>query len=206
MINFNAEESAIIQRLSVVNGWDHDDAAPIKLRIKNHLLGRGTPCCCYCGCGMNGWHRMTIDIEHVLPKNKNPLLTFDLRNLGLACKRCNMTIKHEDESFFVGTDTDKPLFRSADYKLIHPAHDRYADHLRIFVLQVDDKFLVSYAVANGSAKGSFTHAYFRLQELEIATLDELQGLRSVEISSEIPAALASTIRDLANRISAARVV
>lgn len=186
MIEFNEQELQLIRRLSVRGGWDDDDADALKTKIRDYFLNRPVPCCCYCGVAMFGWHRITIDTEHVLPKGKFPQYTFEMRNLDLSCKRCNMQIKREDDSFYRGGANCADPFQSEFYDIVHPGLDRKIDHLKLIVVQADDKLMIKYFVVNASAKGDATYRYFRLQELEVNTFDEAQGLESTESIEDLP--------------------
>lgn len=189
MLTFTSEEKALIVTLSVPGGWDDALAEPIKTKIKSHLLTQGD-LCCYCLRSMHGWHRMTIDVEHVLPKSPYPLFTFEPKNLNLSCKRCNMRIKGERVSFFLGTTSTAAQFISGEYSFIHPNLDDFDKHIGIIIIQFNKKLLVKYKVADGSTKGAETYSFFRLNELERDSYDDAQGVGQVEPSDRMAPAIA----------------
>jgi hypothetical protein len=141
---------------------------------------------------MHGWHGLSIDIEHVLPKGngKYPELTFELRNLSVSCKRCNMGIKREDTSFYIGGQNDVAPFKSANYKFIHPNLDVANDHLEILTMQHNEKLMIKYEVVGASTKGRSAYEYFKLRTLELNSFDEAQDLAEVSPSESFPPELA----------------
>jgi hypothetical protein len=196
MITFDDSEQQLIQRLSVRGGWDEDDAGPLKRKIKDYFLGLGISSCCYCGLSMSAWHRITIDIEHVLPKGRFPEYTFEVKNLNISCKRCNMTIKGEKISFYLGNAGESDPFRSVLYKFLHPNYDVRKDHLRIVNVQVDNDLLLKYYVVPGSAKGEETYDFFKLKELETNTFDRAQGESAQDGIEALPPNIAADLRAL----------
>lgn len=194
MINFEQNELDLIRRLSVPGGWDADDAAPLKRKIKNYFLGRGTAPCCYCGLSMFQRHRITIDIEHVLPKGRFPEYTFEVKNLNVSCKRCNMTIKGEKVSFYLGTSGEDNPFKSELYTFLHPNFDVRQDHMRTVNIQVDDDLLIKYSVLSGSAKAEATYQFFRLWELEVNTFNRAQGDSGEARIDGLPPEIAKAVR------------
>jgi hypothetical protein len=179
MIEFTKEETELMERLSVVGGWDDPEASQIKAKIIKHLRERDVPYCCYCRVSMQGWHNLTIDPEHVLPKKHFPGQLFKLANLNIACKRCNMGIKGQRFDFFLAEKDCAEPFKSELYTIIHPNLDQANDHLHVRIQQANASFIRKYWVVNESAKGNATYSYFRLNELEVESLDESQGLGTV---------------------------
>lgn len=95
------------------------------------------------------------DIDHILPKSKNPEKNFDIalsklneykyrrhtvgyqsfmynpRNLALSCKICNATKGSFDPLLNrVITITSLPIGKNS-YRWVHPYYDIYSDHIRI---------------------------------------------------------------------------
>jgi hypothetical protein len=196
MIEFEQNELDLIRRLSVPGGWDVIEAAPLKRKIKDYFLGQGNAPCCYCGLSMSPWHRITIDIEHVLPKGRFPEYTFEIKNLNISCKRCNMTIKGEKVSFYLGISGKDDPFKSELYTFLHPNFDDRRDHLRTVNFQVDEDLLIKYCVLAGSAKGEATYEFFRLSELEINTFDRAQGNTAEARLDDLPPEIAEAVRAL----------
>ena len=202
MISFTDDEKLTIARLSVAGGWDQDNAKLLKAKIKPYLLAKTSDCCCYCRRSMHQWHGLTIDIEHVLPKSngKYPQFTFDLKNLSISCKRCNMGIKGNDTSFYLGAPGEADPFKSEHYEFIHPNFDVADDHLGFLFVQLNNKLMVKYQVVNGSAKGTRAYEYFELKKLEIDSFDQAQGVDRVLPSETLPSALAQELKTFLNSI------
>lgn len=205
MIAFTEEEKTLIAQLSVAGGWDQPQAAPLKKKIKPYLRKRTSDCCCYCRLSMHEWHGLTIDPEHVLPKaaEKFPQYSFELKNLSVSCKRCNMGIKNQDTSFYTGAMNEADPFKSEYYKFIHPNLDMVDDHLRVVSLQINANRMVKYQVVNASAKGKRTYEYFKLQKLELNSFDEAQGLTGVSPSESLPPELAEELKAVLDSIAPA---
>lgn len=188
MIRFTDEEKQLIESLSVVGGWDDAAATPLKHKIKPYLLEQTSECCCYCRRSMQEWHQITIDSEHVLPKSdeKFAKFTFELRNLSVSCKRCNMGIKRADTSFYVGAPVEEDPFKSEYYTFIHPNLDVVDDHLQLVSIQFNTIRMVKYSVVNSSPKGTKTKEYFKLERIEVNSFDGAQGLEDVSPSESLP--------------------
>jgi hypothetical protein len=193
-MNFTADEAEVIARLSVVGGWDDGDAKALKSKIKSYLLLKALHCCCYCRRSMQQWHGLTIDVEHVLPKRKFPKYTFELRNLNVSCKRCNMGIKLEDTSFYLGSSIEGNPFQSALYRFVHSNLDSVSQHLRIVFVQLDTKLLVKYLIPGDSAKGAETYRFFKLKDIETNSFDEAQGLSTALPSESLPREIARELQ------------
>jgi len=129
---------------------------------------------------MHGWHNLTIDPEHILPKKHFPKQLFKIKNLNIACKRCNMGIKGQRYDFFLAAKNCANPFKSKLYKIIHPNLDNANDHLHLRVEQLNNSIFRKYWVVNNSEKGKATYEYFRLKELDVGSLDGAQGLVTVE--------------------------
>jgi hypothetical protein len=185
-------------RAAGTNVWRSDHVADLRRRIRDHHLGIQNRQCCYCRRSFVGEFSYVIDIEHVLPKSKCDELMFDIVNLSVACKRCNMEIK-KDRIDFVD---DLQLVRidhknSVHYKLVHPNGDRYFDHIRRIECASDMERLVKYYII--SEKGQYTYDFFRLVELEINSFDVAQGATVDSASPEadsIRARLAEIAREI----------
>lgn len=176
---FSSNDIRLVRRKvsTLTHKWSDTDLYDFKRRIKNHLLLRQKKCC-YCGTTFHNLHRMNIDIEHIIPVSKWRNYMFKMRNLSLACKRCNLAIKGDDTSFLVADSNllPKRKFKSSFYKFIHPNLDIYKNHLHLHIQQENDYLLIKYTVVNESSKGKFTYNYFKLDRLEINTFDKAQGL------------------------------
>lgn len=168
------------------NVWENDILKDVKVKIKNHFLAVSFPKCCYCSRSVVGEFRMVIDIEHILPKSSYATLMFNVQNLNISCKRCNMEIKRNKVDFIVDSDVmGVDYFNSAHYKLVHPNLDRYSEHIEVKSFRIGEVIFNKYVVHTES-KGQYTYDYFALSELEIDNLNQAQGLESAtSLSSRI---------------------
>jgi hypothetical protein len=195
-MTFTDEELSLIKRISVADGWDDKDAQPLKGKIKPYLLALTSHRCCYCRLSMHEWHGLTIDIEHVLPKGAKyyPQFMFELKNLSVSCKRCNMGIKRDDVSFYIAAPGEVDPFKSEHYTFVHPNLDVPDQHLACFSAQFNEMRLVKYYVLRQSPKGNATYEYFKLSEVEVNSFDRAQGLVTSEPSESFPAGIHRDLR------------
>lgn len=158
--------------------WSDDSLDDLKRRIKNHLRVKQGECCCYCSRNTDDEFNMSLDIEHIIPKSKLASEMFEMMNLAVSCKRCNMRIKREDVSFideFENFKNGGVYYASEHYKFIHPNLDDWDDKLLYVVAQINRKKLVYYEVINKNKKGTFAKKYFELDKIEVNTFDEAQN-------------------------------
>ena len=177
-----AEADIIETALTLARPWDCDGVGEIKARIKAFHLHFGGQVCCYCYRDVQGEFSMVLDIEHILPKRHYKPLTFDIRNLSVACKRCNMKMKRDDIDFLRLPTTIADLENGSNYRFVHPNIDDRDQHLVRIVMQINTKKLVKYVVVGASEKGQFGYTYFRLDEFEIDSFDAAQGANQVSIN------------------------
>lgn len=173
-----SEQAAIARAMDTEKPWDHGDVVDIRKRIKMFHLRLNGDVCCYCQRDLRGEFQLVIDVEHVLPSSKFKPQVFEIWNLGASCKRCNMSIKKADTSFFLGTG---PFLDSAQYKLAHPNLDDVERHLIRLVQQAGRSRIVKYVIRE-SEKGRYTYDYFRLAELETSSYDEAQGANRTDLA------------------------
>lgn len=159
--------------------WYNDCLKPVKSHIKAYHRGVKDRCC-YCRRPLKGEFDMVIDIEHVLPQSLYKKYMFSMRNLGIACKRCNMKIKNDNIDFLNLPFRNNKPFNKINYKLIHPILDNYSKNLRRVVLEVDDLTFIKYIVINNSQKGTYTYNFFKLDEFEEDQINKAQGMEIVE--------------------------
>lgn len=185
-LTFTPQEEATIAAVLAKPGniWDDELVAEIKNKIKDYFTDNDISQCCYCGTIFKGVHRISIDIEHILPKGKYRPLTFDPRNLNVACKKCNLTSKGQKIDFLndpvvMGTD----YYNSSHYKFIHPNIDVYNDHLKIITSRNGNNILHKYIVKNED-KGRYTYNYFHLEDFEINFINTAQGIKEKSLISE----------------------
>lgn len=155
----------------------------IKDRLLDFHMERHNDTCCYCRINLRGTGSFIPDREHILPKGDDDFkhLTFDVANLSVACKRCNMQYKGTDTSFVVDRETIlEHIGESSRYKFVHPNLDKWEDHLRVISTKVNRVALVKYTVRNDSEKGRYTSDYFDFASFEVQQLDSAQGLEHAD--------------------------
>lgn len=189
------EQTAVSGALAKAKPWDEDNACVkgIKDKLKHLHLQRQGHTCCYCRNNLFGTGHFTIDREHILPKSIYKDFTFEVWNISIACKRCNMEVKGDKTEFFTGSlsDVQNPSF----YAFVHPNFDVWENHLSRYAAQVDNRIVVHYSVKGESLKGSYTFKFFQLDRLEKNSLMVAQG--SAPIPEDLSAALRSAIDLLA---------
>ncbi|WP_027126306.1 hypothetical protein [Gelidibacter mesophilus] len=193
-----AEEDIVNIENAVAQGgdiWNNPLVANFKTKVKEYYRDFENEQCCYCKKNFQGEFNMVIDIEHILPKGKAEFreLMFITTNLNIACKRCNMKIKGSKTDFvFDINNSAQNHMDSANYRFIHPNVDTYFDHINFFQHIENDKKLIKYKIVANSEKGKYTYEYFKLNELEIDSINQAQGLvEKAEFSEKID----STIQD-----------
>ena len=179
--------------------WNNILISDFKSRVKKYYRDIEKEQCCYCKKNFDGEFSMIIDIEHILPKGQPEFkdLMFVLSNLNIACKRCNMQIKGTRTDFVTNiAEAARDHENSELYKFIHPNIDKYFDHIHIFQKIENDKKLIKYKILSGSKKGQYTFDFFRLDELEIDSINEAQGVdKKVELSNKIDIRIQERIRN-----------
>jgi hypothetical protein len=195
---FSEDEAAIIESaMKEKRPWDCSEVEGIRRRIKEFHLAFGENLCCYCYRDLTGEFNMVIDVEHVAPKRFFKDLTFNIKNLSVACKRCNMKMKRDKLDFLNEHFLSRDFEDSNKYKLVHPNIDSRDEHLERIVQQRNAKRLVKYVVLQGSDKGLFAYTYFQLNEFEIESYDDAQGANFV---SDQEGDAVAEIRDLVRKI------
>ena len=202
-MEFSAEDITQIEEAIRQGGkiWESDLLTEVKAKIKQFCRNRQEQQCCYCRRPMTGEFKMVIDIEHILPKSKFERHMFNLTNLAVSCKRCNMPRKGEDISFFTGIYDDRSThFVSENYKFIHPNLDNYFTHLEYLVNIVNGEMMIKYIIKNNSDKGAYTYDYFKLSDLEVDSFNKIQGAQDVKLDRElIDEESANKIEELLNK-------
>lgn len=186
-----AEEAAISAAMAADDPWDekNDAIASVKAKIRALHLARHGSTCCYCRTNLYGGGHFMIDREHVLPKKKYKGFTFAIWNLSVACKRCNMQFKGEQDCFVKNKLEGAPFEDGDNYDFVHPNYDEWELHLNRQAQQSNKKMLVKYMIMGGSAKGAYTYDYFALRELEVDSFDQGQGIETVPASAASEAML-----------------
>ena len=203
-MNFDDNEKDVILAAVAKGGkiWDDDTLGPIKRKIKTHCLVKTTHQCCYCRKDFTGEFNMVMDIEHVLPKSKYGDFMFEVFNLSVSCKRCNMMIKGERIDFLVDPILvfNQPE-DSSQYLLSHPNLDDYFQNIGYNAQYIDNKKFVKFVPR--TSKGQFTYEFFKLNQMEIDTINEMQGIKvqDVELSKNIPSELIEDVIGLVEQLS-----
>lgn len=199
------EAKAVEKALEAASPWDwvpEDGGGQLALRrakdriLAYHLQRHGGNCC-YCRTNLNGAGPFMTDREHVLPKGKLVYKPFSyaLWNLAAACKRCNMQFKRKGDAFVVATDNPAKFQDSETYRFIHPNFDAYGEHLMRVTAQVDTKNIVIFIRTGGSDKADYTREFFGLDELQVDSFDQAQGLVAENADTD----LAVQVRTLAKQ-------
>ncbi|MCW3107825.1 MAG: hypothetical protein JWQ09_2331 [Segetibacter sp.] len=200
---FDATDQADIATAKAVGGkiWYNDCLARLKRKIKDNFTNNDTAQCCYCARLFVGEANIVIDIEHVLPQSQFQTERFEIQNLNIACKRCNMGIKKADLSFIVSIPAmGTNYYKTNHYKLIHPNLDTYTDHIILKTIRRGNAIFIKYISKNPN-KGKYTYDYFKLKELEIDTINKAQGTKTAKsISSNISEKIRNSLLSLLTRI------
>jgi len=186
------EREAIAHALLSNSPWTHKNFDnPIKAnleaaknKIKAYHLEKANFKCCYCRRSLQDANIET-DREHIVPKAVFKSLTYNIFNLSVSCKRCNMQYKKERVDHIVDHTTIETDLRNPDRYLIpHPNIDNYVDHLVRTSLQHDDGEITTYRLI--TEKGRFLYNFVRLDRLCVNEIDAAQGGEKVnEIIAEI---------------------
>ncbi|MES1181990.1 MAG: HNH endonuclease [Flavobacterium sp.] len=174
---FDATDNADIITANAAGGkiWKNKCLDRLKQKIKDDFIFDDTSQCCYCARLFKGEFRMVIDIEHILPQSIFSTERFAIANLNVACKRCNMEIKKADTSFILSIpNMGINYYQSQHYKIIHPNLDTYTTHIVLKTVRNGNAIFIKY-VKKDDQKGKYTYDYFKLNELELDTINKAQG-------------------------------
>lgn len=198
---YNEDEIELINsvRLEGSDAWKNPLMNEIKSKIKKFYRTDGIEQCCYCRRDFQDEFNMVIDLEHILPKG-NPLFTqymFDIDNLNISCKRCNMRIKGEKTNFIVDIDSIVPDYKHSNkYHFIHPNFDVYKQNLKFISYREDDDKITKYIPL--TEKGKFSYNFFQLKRIEIDSFDDAQDIDDLDnvLSENIPEQIRNEINEL----------
>ncbi|SDR02394.1 hypothetical protein SAMN05421664_3160 [Chryseobacterium soldanellicola] len=204
-MNYTIEELQIIEKVKSEGDdiWKNKLLEPIKRKIKLYYRTNNSEQCCYCRRDFQDEFNYVIDIEHILPKG-NILFTeymFEIDNLNISCKRCNMNIKNDRIDFIVDISKIKPDYKiSNKYYFIHPNFDNYFEHIDYEVSIRNNKKLIKYITK--SDKGRYSYTYFHLERIEIDTFSEAQGVKTLdtELNPTLPEETKSRFEELIDKI------
>ncbi|WBL32751.1 HNH endonuclease [Sinirhodobacter sp. HNIBRBA609] len=186
------ERDAVEFALAAEKPWTHEsfddpikaNLASVKVKIKDFHFPRVSRKCCYCRRSLED-ASIEIDREHIVPKGKKKSLSYNIFNLSLACKRCNMTYKGERTDHIIEFETiEADLRNPARYLIPHPNIGIYERHIVRNSIQLGDKQVTSYRRI--TEQGHFLYHFVRLDRLCVNELDEAQGGERVnEIFAEL---------------------
>lgn len=160
--------------------WSSPHVKQVKARLKAHKRLEQRERCCYCQRSTLGEFKMVLDIEHILPKSKFSHCIFDLPNLAVSCKKCNMKIKGERLDFLNGEVSEllridkSHLFKKERYKFAHPNLLSVYEHLSIYSSLDGPATILHYRIF--TEVGKYTYDFFRLEEFVTESMDRVQGL------------------------------
>lgn len=192
-----ANIQAAISQKETIKIWDNPLLEDFKRKVKDYFRSINDECC-YCKKNFTGEFNMVIDIEHILPKSRFEDLMFTIFNLNIVCKRCNMNVKKEKIDFLVDLALAKANPQDPQlYKFIHPNFDIYDQHLNYIVNIDNQKKVIKFLIVGESSKGKFTYDYFRLNELEIDSINQAQGVKKKEeLSSQLDPEITRQLEDI----------
>lgn len=158
--------------------WDSEAFIDLKREIKAYLKRKTRYCCAYCRKNLLGEHEMTIDVEHILEKDRFPRLTFEIHNLAASCRRCNFQKNRIEKPY--EPDVESAYRSSHAYRFIHPNLDDYFDYMGVISISIDGLSVIKYmpmprAGVPNPEKAWFTYDEFRLREIE--RLDLMSALK-----------------------------
>jgi hypothetical protein len=189
------EKKAVMAALAQDKPWNHS-AAPLatyskvlrtlKDRLREHHLKRHGNTCCYCRNILHGSGPFMLDREHILPKHEFREYSYDIGNLSVACKRCNIQFKGKLLDFLrVEPKSIKALPTDCEvFHFIHPNLDLWEEHITRYAQQVGKFYVVAYKVNPNSIKGQWTFDFFGLDDLEVDSFDAAQGARGLSDSED----------------------
>jgi len=106
--------------------------------------------CIYCGSKFRS--KSDAQREHILPKETYPEFSFEVKNLVLACARCNGFEFKYTNDFLIGNRNR--VYEDNEIEIIHPYLDDISEHL--------DTSKAIITIVNNSSKGIKTRDFFKL--------------------------------------------
>ncbi|HHY0525331.1 TPA: hypothetical protein ACVU4L_001986 [Vibrio parahaemolyticus] len=130
------EESKVVKSVqdevtSPQQKWDDCRVTTIKSNIKKHYIAEQDKTCAYCQVNLHTSHGMVWDTEHIIDKNSSPQWMFEPLNLCVSCKDCNGA--KGTRTVTKGKTYQSFPRKSANYRIIHPHFDDYAEHIKVAV-------------------------------------------------------------------------
>ncbi|TDT78665.1 HNH endonuclease [Arthrobacter sp. AG258] len=118
--------------------WNHEKFKPIRSRAKKYYItGQGYRCC-YCDQENRTSNGNSWTLDHIVPRNEKSEFSFLPENWAISCPDCN--IHKSDKRVLMNSSVKNYPTKSLRFKIIHPHHDEFADHIvrRNFVYQPKD--------------------------------------------------------------------
>jgi|JI10StandDraft_1071094.scaffolds.fasta_scaffold17479_5 hypothetical protein len=103
--------------------WKDSIYKPIKDRIREYYLGLQNCTCAYCRLPLNAGTD-SIEIEHIVDKNRRADFTFEPLNLVVSCRNCNFTKTTDRVLHNCPPINQYPSIETA-FKIIHGHYDDY---------------------------------------------------------------------------------
>lgn len=175
------EHCAIKLALESESPWKHEGfdeptksaLMSVKIKIKEFHLGKTNHKCCYCRRSLRD-AIIESDREHVVPKSRCKSLAYDIFNLSIACKRCNMTYKGEKVDHLIRPEDIESEYKDPDsYRIPHPNIEDYEDHIVRNTIQCDRGEVTTYKCYTD--QGKFLYEFVQLEKLCVDEFDIAQG-------------------------------
>ena len=174
------EKKAIILALKDSDPWEVDNTyiKNVKDEIKKFHLEQQDNRCCYCYSLLTD-RNIETDREHIIPKSKNKKLSYNIFNLSVSCKRCNISYKKDTCKHIVDLDCLIRKFRDgSNYNIPHPNIDHYTDHISLFTITNSEINLYINLYKAKTEKGQNLYTMFSLDKLCENNLDKCQGIEN----------------------------
>lgn len=192
------EKKAIFDALKDIKPWSIDNnlIGNVKKKIREFHLNRMGHKCCYCRTPLKD-RNIETDREHIIPKSMEKKLSYNIFNLSVSCKRCNMTYKGDTEEHIVNKDNlIRKLRDSTNYYIPHPNIDSYDDNIFHFHLISGEIEVCFYKPR--TPKGEILSSMFLLKNLETFTLDKSQAPAQIKTLKDELSAVKCMIDKLAS--------
>lgn len=137
---------------------------------------------------MSDDENISIDIEHILPKEKYVNYSFDKRNLVISCRRCNTGAQKGTKTEFIINPIQNSIYNESidfsvdNYRFIYPKLEPVYDFYRLISIQIGVEVFRRYKILKYHQKLRYTFKFFNLKKLEIGSLDSCFGIPRVAIN------------------------
>lgn len=107
--------------------WKSNYYKPLKDRVRDHYYTIQNGTCCYCRLPINKGTE-SVQIEHIIDKNKRLDFIFEPKNLVVSCHKCNFNKKTRSVMHICPPNNTYPR-NSTDFKIIHGHYDSYFENI-----------------------------------------------------------------------------